>query len=56
METWHSPRWQQEQLRKDRLKIFDEFLDLALEGTVTLEQAAIGITEVIATEQEIEGE
>ena len=50
---WRSPRWQEEQLRKDRQKIFDEFIDLALEGVVTLEQAIMGIKEVLATEEEL---
>lgn len=54
MEAWYSPRHQAEQLRRDRAKVFDEFLDLALDGVVTLEQAAIGIEEIKATEAEIE--
>lgn len=53
METWHSPRWESEQLKKDKLKIFDEFIDLALDGVVTLEQAIGGIKEVLATEEEV---
>jgi len=52
MEAWHSPRWQQEQLRRDKLKIFDEFIDLALDGVITLEQAIVGVHEVLETEKE----
>lgn len=52
METWHSPRWKEEQWRKDKLKIFDEFIDLALDGVVTLEQAIMGVYEILETEKE----
>lgn len=40
-----SPRSQAEAERKRRVEIFDEFVDLALDGVITMEQAFIGYKE-----------
>lgn len=50
METWHSPRWEQEQLKLERRELFDKFIDLALDGVVTMEQAIAGIKEALDQE------
>lgn len=55
METWHSPRYYEEERRRQMSKIFDDFVDMALEGTITLEQAILGCKEVVATAEELDG-
>lgn len=54
-ETWHSPRFWDEQHRQEMVRVFDDFIDLALEGTITLEQAILGCKEVLATAEEVNG-
>lgn len=54
METWHSPRYWEEERKKQMAKIFDDFMELVFDGTITLEQAIQGCKEVVAAEAEIE--
>lgn len=50
---WQSDRQRQEQFKRDRMQIFDDFIDLALDGVITLEQAILGVKEVLEAETEI---
>jgi hypothetical protein len=44
---WVSDRARQEQELNDRVRLFDKFMDLALDGVITVEQAITGYKEEI---------
>lgn len=52
--SWHSPRFWEQEHHSEMVRIFDSFIDLALEGTITLEQAILGCKEVLQTAEEID--
>lgn len=48
----HGPTWYEDLERKARYELFDSFVDLALDGVITVEQAIEGYREKTIDEKE----